>query len=244
MLDQKIMETDVNGAKRAPVTLLIVDDDEVCREILQDAIHKEEVKVVVASDGIEAMEKLGAEPIDILISDLNMPRMDGLTLLKLARQQYPHILSIIITGYGSLQSAIEAIRLGAYDYVQKPFKIEEIMVAARNAIEKVRILREKTLLLRELEVLHQKLRYFETANGNQEDWDTTNSLEGVSENHHHLFSRFNLPLHFFELPSESPSRVLASLENLKELKRDGTINETEFQRLKRIIIERIESGKP
>ncbi|NLJ27072.1 MAG: response regulator [Deltaproteobacteria bacterium] len=124
----------------SPIRILIADDDDLCREILRDAIQGEDVFVKIAADGVDALEMLGSSPFDILITDLNMPRMDGLTLLGHARELHPHILSIIITGFGSLESAIEAIRRGAYDYVQKPFKLEEISVAIRNAKEKITIL--------------------------------------------------------------------------------------------------------
>ena len=232
-----------NGVEET-IRVLIVDDDEVCREILQDAIQKEGVEVVLASDGIEALERLSEDPSDILISDLNMPRMDGLTLLKNARQKHPHILTIIITGYGSLQSAIEAIRLGAYDYIQKPFKIEEITVATRNAIDKVRSVKEKALLLKELEALHHKLELLEAVRNLGPKEDKGLLSESGSDASLCLFSGSGLPLRFLEVPDESPSRVLATLESLKELRRDGTIDEFEFQRLKKFIIEKIESGKP
>jgi response regulator RpfG family c-di-GMP phosphodiesterase len=167
-----------------------------------------------------------------------------LTLLKNARQKHPHILTIIITGYGSLQSAIEAIRLGAYDYIQKPFKIEEITVATRNAIDKVRSVKEKALLLKELEALHHKLELLEAVRNLGPKEDKGLLSESGSDASLCLFSGSGLPLRFLEVPDESPSRVLATLESLKELRRDGTIDEFEFQRLKKFIIEKIESGKP
>jgi CheY-like chemotaxis protein len=242
--DSELMRDSVSLLVEQRIRVLIADDDEVCREILQDAIQKEGVEVVLASDGVEALEKLSEDPSDILISDLNMPRMDGLTLLKHARQQHPQILTIIITGYGSLQSAIEAIRLGAYDYIQKPFRIEEITVATRNAIDKVRILREKTFLLKELENLHQKLELVEAVkNIRAKDEESFPSEEDLKESSLRLYSGVGLPLRFLEVPDESPSRVLTALDNLKELRRDGTITENEFQRLKKFIIEKIESGK-
>jgi DNA-binding NtrC family response regulator len=119
---------DRGSGVESPVKILVVDDDEICREILKDSIGQWGVEVGLASDGLEGLEKLAAGPFDILITDINMPRMDGLTLLREAKQRYPHILTIIITGYGSLESAIEAIRQGTYDYMQKPFKIEELAV--------------------------------------------------------------------------------------------------------------------
>ncbi|NLI82491.1 MAG: response regulator [Deltaproteobacteria bacterium] len=238
------MKDSDNPVLEQRIKVLIADDDEVCREILEDAIRKEGAEVVLASDGVEALDRLSQEPADILVSDLNMPRMDGLTLLKHARQQHPQILTIIITGYGSLQSAIEAIRLGAYDYIQKPFRIEEITVATRNAIDKVRILREKTFLLKELENLHQKLELLEAARNIRSQEEKGLQAANSKESSLCLFSGIGLPLRFLEVPDEDPSRVLNALENLKELRRDGTISEHEFLRIKKFIIEKIESSKP
>ena len=237
------MKESLNNGVEQTIRVLIADDDEVCREILQDAIQKEGVEVILASDGVEALEKLSEDPSDILISDLNMPRMDGLSLLKHARQKHPHILTIIITGYGSLQSAIDAIRLGAYDYIQKPFKIEEIMVATRNAIDKIRILREKTALLGELEAMHRKLELLEAVKSLRSTEEKCFSPEKSTDNTVCLIPGIGLPLRFLEVPDQSPSRILTALESLKELRRDGTINELEFQRLKRLIIDKMESGK-
>lgn len=243
-LDELTMTDPVNHGVEETIRVLIADDDEVCREILQDAIQKEGVEVCLASDGIEALEKLSEDPADILISDLNMPRMDGLTLLKRARLQHPNILTIIITGYGSLQSAIEAIRLGAYDYIQKPFKIEEITVATRNAIDKVKSVKEKALLLKRLEVLHHKLESLEALRNLGPKEERGLPSEKGTDASFCLFSSSGMPLRFLEVPDEGPSRVLATLERLKELRRDGTIDDREFQRLKKSIMDKLESGKP
>ncbi|MFP5213449.1 MAG: response regulator [Acidobacteriota bacterium] len=214
----------------ATVGILIADDDEVYREILRDAVAGESIVSALASDGVEALEKLEADSFDILVSDLNMPRMDGLTLLKQARQRHPHLLAIIITGYGSLESAIEALRLGAYDYLLKPFKLEEMIVTARNAVEKVRMLRERSGLLAEIEALRERLRTLEGGG----------SLLGPGTR---LLPEMVLPLHLLEMPRDNASRILSALESLKDLKRKGIIDESVFLRLRGIIIENLEPGR-
>lgn len=225
------------------VRILVVDDDEVYREILRDAIMMDGVEIVMASDGVEGTERLREGHFDILISDLNMPRMDGLTLLRNARVQQPHLVMVVVTGYGSLGSAIEAIRLGAYDYLQKPFKIEEMMVTARNAVEKVRFLRERSALLEEVEMLHQKLRMAEMVKGLREEGADNNGLETVSEKTLFLSAHHSIPLWMLESPRDSLSGALTALENLKDLRRDGTINESEFIRLKKLILDKVETGR-
>ncbi|MBP8646187.1 MAG: response regulator [Syntrophobacteraceae bacterium] len=223
------------------IKILIVDDDDVCRELLRDAIDGEEVEASLASDGIDAMEKLHACPFDILITDLSMPRMDGLTLLRHARQLHPNILAIVITGYGSLESAIEAIRLGAYDYLQKPFKIERITLMTRNAVEKVKILREKDQLLKDIEILYQRLHFLEGECRNLQDTIKTPQNDHGIETPLFLFPRHTLPLNLFEIPHENSTQILSKLERLKELRRDKVIDEAEFSLLKKAIINKFGS---
>lgn len=229
--------------RESTIRILVVDDDEIYREILRDAILMDGVEIAMASDGVEGLEKLQDGPFDILISDLNMPRMDGLTLLKNARMQQPHLITVVVTGYGSLSSAIEAIRLGAYDYLQKPFKIEEMVVTARNAIEKVRFLRERAALLREVEMLHQKLRMVDVMKGMQEESHSAGGIESISEKTLFLSAHQSTPLWMLESPRDTLAGALTALDNLKELRRDGTINELEFMRLKKLILDKAETGK-
>jgi CheY-like chemotaxis protein len=228
-----------------PIKVLIVDDDQICREILRDALTTHEVEVTLASDGIEGLEKLAAEPSDILITDLNMPRMDGLTLLQEAREHYPHILTIVITGYGSLESATEAIRKGTYDYIQKPFKIEEILIVTRNAIEKIKMLREKNHILQELALAYRKLQQLEGDQENGQERPKKDSSEGPpgALNTLCLFPRHTMPLSFFERSSDEPARVLAVLERLKDLRQQGIINDDELKRLKRRVLDRMDNLK-
>lgn len=219
-----------------PVKILIVDDDDVYRDLLKDAIEELGVEVDLSADGVQALEKLQVAPFDVLVTDLNMPRMDGLKLLTYARQFYPNILTIIITGYGSLESAIEAIREGAYDYVQKPFKIEQITVVARNAIEKVKILRDKAKLLKELELAYRKLQLLEREPHVEQSDGELAFPDSRAENTYFLFPRQSLPLYLLETPLENADHALNKLERLRELKKEGVISESEFSLLKKSII--------
>lgn len=231
-----------------PIKILIVDDDEVYRDVLKDAIGEEDSELSLAGSGEEALELLEASPFDILITDLNMPGIDGLTLLKRARQLYPDILTLIITGYGSLESAVEAIRSGAYDYIQKPFRIDEVAVSTRNAIDKVRILRERQALLDELEKAYLRLQQLESEarkQGRCEESAEETLWEGQVANDKGR-SRMvwvpgrSLPLDAFEGPKDTMGRVLADLERLKELRRERIVDETEFERLKKIILRNVD----
>jgi YesN/AraC family two-component response regulator len=227
------------------IRILIVDDDEICREILRDSIQQEGVEVALSGDGLEGLEKLAREPFDILITDINMPRMDGLTLLREARLRYPHILTIVITGYGTLESAIEAIRHGTYDYMQKPFKIEELAVTTRNAVEKIKILKDKQRILEELESAYRKLHQLEEEQRLSREANVLDLKEKyfAGLNPYGLFPRHTLPLTVFERSAEESTYVLTELERLRDLKQSGILNDREFESLKRSIMDKSANAK-
>jgi CheY-like chemotaxis protein len=223
------------------VRALVADDDEIFLEILAETVEDAGATVELASDGMAALEQLSAGDFDILISDLNMPRMDGLTLLRQVRTLYPHILNILITGFGSLESAIQALRLGAYDYIQKPFMVEQVGVTIRNAVDRVKAYKERAGLLLEIENLHRKIcslegkRYPESnvfdSSGNLIKGPLLANVPGFR------------PDAFLEKPQGNPNRAISALEALKGLKREGIISDSELGRLKQLIISRIESGR-
>ena len=221
--------------------VLVADDDEIFLEILAETVEKTGAAVELAPDGLVALEQLSAGDFDILISDLNMPRMDGLALLRNVRALYPHILTILITGFGSLESAIQALRLGAYDYIQKPFMVEQMGVTIRNAVDRVKAYKERAALLLEIEDLHRRIcslegaRYPESSvcdsSGNVMKGPLLANVPGFR------------PDAFLEMPQGNPNRAISALEALKGLKRDGIISDSELSKLKKLIISRIESGR-
>lgn len=224
------------------VRVLVADDDEVFLEILAETVEQANAVVELASDGLAALEQLSAGDFDILISDLNMPRMDGLTLLRQVRTFYPHILCILITGFGSLESAIQALRLGAYDYIQKPFMMEQVGVTIRNAVDRVKAYKERAGLLLEIEKLQRKICSLE---GRQYGEDGGGGEDPVGLLRNPLRAdmlRFR-PDAFLETPEGNPNRTIAALEALKGLKREGIISDSELDKLKKLIVSKIESGR-
>ncbi len=210
-------------------------------EILAETVEEAGAAVELAPDGLAAIEQLSAGDFDILISDLNMPRMDGLTLLRQVRALYPHILSILITGFGSLESAIQALRLGAYDYIQKPFMVEQVAVTIRNAVERVRGYKERAALLLEIENLHNKICSLEGKHYSESKvYDSSGNL--ISGPLLASLPAFR-PDAFLEKPQGNPNRAIAALEALKGLKRDGIISDSELHRLTQLIVNKIESGR-
>ncbi|HLC18342.1 MAG TPA: response regulator [Thermodesulfobacteriota bacterium] len=115
--------------------VLIADDDENLRELLTESVRDWGYKTEIAMDGREALKKFQAGNFDIVICDIKMPGLDGLKLIEKLKEHDKDILVIVITGYASLESAIKAIEAGAYDYLAKPFRLDELMVIMKNASE-------------------------------------------------------------------------------------------------------------
>ncbi|HWE23213.1 MAG TPA: sigma-54 dependent transcriptional regulator [Myxococcales bacterium] len=118
---------------------LVADDDAVLRYTLRGVLEHAGLAVDEAVDGMEALEKFGAERYDLVISDLRMPRMDGIELLRRVRQQRSDTTFVLITGEGSERHAVEAMKLGAYDYLKKPFENDELTAVVRRATDSVRM---------------------------------------------------------------------------------------------------------
>ncbi len=133
--------------------VLIVDDEKVIREILADFLSLEGFQVAVAQDGVVALEQLSQTPFDMVISDLKMPNMGGLELLEHIQKEYEDVLTVIMTGFGTVETAIEAMKKGAYDYILKPFKVEEVVHIVQRGFEKQRLISEN-IRLREIISLH------------------------------------------------------------------------------------------
>ncbi|RMF85997.1 MAG: response regulator [Nitrospirae bacterium] len=131
-----------------PFTILIADDERASRDLLQRSLAAPGREIVTARDGDEAVALLEERPFDILLADLNMPRMGGEELFHRAIALRPEIQVIFITGYGSLETVLGAIQAGAYDFVAKPFKLAEIQLVVRNACDKVALMREVAALRR------------------------------------------------------------------------------------------------
>ncbi len=138
-------------------SILIVDDEESMLEFLDYLLKKEGYRVSRARDGGEALRALsGGSTFDLVVSDLRMPDIDGLELLRRSRETDPDVPFIFITAYASSDTAIEALKLGAYDYVTKPFQVEELKNLVRNALQtsslkrKVKVLESERIQGRQL----------------------------------------------------------------------------------------------
>ncbi|MFH0790766.1 MAG: diguanylate cyclase [Candidatus Omnitrophota bacterium] len=124
------------------INILIVDDEEVMRSLMRDVLTDAGYKVDTVLCGEEAIDKIKQNEISILVTDLKMPGMDGTEVLRKVKAINSDICVIVVTAYPSLESAIEAMRHGAYDYIVKPFNIEEIKLVLGRAVERQQLLSE------------------------------------------------------------------------------------------------------
>ncbi|MGC4064274.1 MAG: response regulator [Polyangiaceae bacterium] len=134
--------------------ILVVDDEKLIRDVLADFLNLEGYDVRTADDGASALLALERERFDMVISDLKMPNLGGLELLRTIAHSHPQTLTVIMTGFGTVETAIDAMKQGAYDYILKPFKVEEIVHIVQRGLEKRRLAAEN-LRLREALSLYQ-----------------------------------------------------------------------------------------
>src|SRR5678809_812936 len=136
-------------------SVLIIDDEEIMREILETLLVREGYSVRVASTGSEGVELVKSVPFDAVIVDVMMPGMDGMSVLQELRKFDDDLPVIMITAFASVENAIAAMKRGAFDYITKPFKNDEVMVVVRNAVERRQLIAENTALKRNLQAQTQ-----------------------------------------------------------------------------------------
>lgn len=129
---------------------MVVDDEEGIRDVLKEFLEKKGYYVETIGDSRQVIDRVKSKQFDIILVDLKMPDISGLDLLKAIRQFDADIAVIIMTGYASLETAIQAIREGAYDYITKPFRLEEIYITIKNACEKIFLKQQHRTFIDEL----------------------------------------------------------------------------------------------
>ena len=129
----------------------IIDDEPIIHEILGDLLTGEGYDVEMSSDGEKALEKHASKEFDLILLDLLMPGMDGVEVLKRLKKINPYVVIIIITAYASVESAITAMKMGAFDYIQKPFKHDELLLTVKRAMKHKKLQEENLRLKDELQ---------------------------------------------------------------------------------------------
>ena len=137
-------------------SVLVIDDEEIMREILETLLSREGYTVRVAASGREGLELARSVPFDAVITDLMMPEMDGLQVLDAVRTVDDDLPVIMITAFASMETAVSAMKKGAFDYITKPFKNDEVLVVLNNAVERRRLMAENVALKQNLQARYHR----------------------------------------------------------------------------------------
>lgn len=156
--------------KKKDFQILVADDDEIALDVINALLIREGYAVVPVKDGLEAINRLRIEDFHLVITDLKMPGADGIEVLKYASRSNPDIAVVILTAYGNLDTTLEAIREGAYDYLTKPFKTREIAISAERAYQRALLLADNRELKKSLRDTYRDMEVIKTvaASGNPE----------------------------------------------------------------------------
>ena len=114
--------------------ILVVDDEDIVRTSCRRTLSPEGYEVRLAKNGAEGLKMAREERFDLVLTDLKMPDMDGIEVLRIIKEQWPETAVIIVTGYQTVDTAVKAIKLGAYDYIEKPFTPDALITAVREAL--------------------------------------------------------------------------------------------------------------
>ena len=212
------------------IKILIIDDEKAVADILEDFLSDKGKSIDTCYDGLTGIECIQNNLYDLIIVDLVMPKVGGLDILRYAKKTNPDVLVIIITGHASLETAVMAIKEGAYDYIRKPCKLEEIRIVVENAIDKIKLFRENRELIEKLQDAYNELKVY------KQEKDDDKKITSVN------FFSSNMPsLHYLYNNSSSPNNYIEKLQALSSLKDSGNLTEDEFKAFKRNLLKMIDA---
>ena len=165
--------------KKSDFKILVVDDADMVREVIIKFLSDEGYSVVGAGDGLSAIKILKLEDIKLVITDLRMPGADGIEVLKNAIKINPKIAVVIVTAYGTLDTALEVMKEGAYDYILKPFKMQELLIVVRNAYDRALLINENEELSNHLRETYRNLEVIKTLSSSKDVSITLDCLERI-----------------------------------------------------------------
>jgi two-component system response regulator AtoC len=139
--------------------VLIIDDEKNMRHMLQVMLNKEGYITKTAADGMEALSYMEEDNFDFILCDLRMPKMDGMTFLEESKTRFPEKTFIMMSAYGTVDTALEAMKIGAYDYISKPFKTDEVLLTLKKAEERERLKQENLRLQDKIKQIEQKYSF-------------------------------------------------------------------------------------
>jgi DNA-binding response OmpR family regulator len=220
--------------------ILIVDDDWKLLSVLKEVLAEENHFVKSCSDGRKAIEICQEEKFDLIISDLMMPGANGLEVLKETRKIDPECLVVLITGFASLETAVQAIREGAYDYITKPFKLDEIKIVVNNASEKIRLIRENKKLLHKLHEAYEQLRLMKAIIDNGgESGVQQEKAKSEGDDKSPFIAGSMLPFYYSTNRTEFGPSVISDLERISGLREKGLLTDEEYDLCKSKLIKNI-----
>ena len=212
------------------IKTLIIDDEKAVADILKDFLSDNKERFIEACyDGLAGIERIQKNCYDLIIVDLVLPKVGGLDILKYAKKTNPDVLVIIITGHASLETAVMAIKEGAYDYIRKPCKLEEIRIVVENAIDKIKLYRENRELIKKLQDAYNELMIYKQESN---DYKKNASIN--------FFSSNTPSLHYLYDNSSFPNNYIDKLQALSSLKDNGNLTEDEFKAFKHHLFKMIE----
>src|SRR3984885_9375468 len=139
-------EPSLSSERAVPVTVLIVDDEDATRSLCRDVVAESGLRTKLASTTEQALDILDQSPIEIVITDLKVPQLGGIELLKRVKETYPQAAVMVLTQYGTIESAVEATRMGAADYVTKPFHVPELRSKLDRVVRLLEVNQENRIL--------------------------------------------------------------------------------------------------
>jgi DNA-binding NtrC family response regulator len=161
--------------------ILVADDDDAVRDVITALLSREGYSVASFSDGLEAISRLSVEDVHLVVTDLMMPRANGLEVLKYAVRSNPDIAVIILTAYGTLDTTLEAIKEGAFNYLTKPFKTLEIVILAARAYQKAQLIADNRELKKNLRETYRDLELLENIAASNNPAMKTGWLERIEK---------------------------------------------------------------
>jgi DNA-binding NtrC family response regulator len=156
--------------------LLIVDDEKIALRNLEHMLRKEGYDITATQSGGHALELIDAQPFDLVLTDLKMDKVDGMQLLRRCKERHPDIEVIMITGFATLESAVAAMKEGAFHYIAKPFRLDEVRQTVAEALEKIRLKRENRALRAQLDAIEGHTRIVTRDGGMQKLLDTARQV--------------------------------------------------------------------
>ena len=211
-------------------TILVIDDDAFIRELLSEFLTKQGYKVLLAESGEKALDMLDPGAVRVALIDLKMPGIDGVETMKGIKTRDAGVLIILMTGYPSIESAVEALRSGAYDYVIKPFKLNELKATIEHAINEQTIREEINDLKLKINQMEDDLKKYQHLDELIRRLPHPVTVKKIAETYGRKVSPAG---------ETRPPEIIEQIKQLGALKEQGVLSEEEFEGKKTELLTRL-----